>query len=309
LRRAFRIFPLYWVALTVVVVLDGLGGTRWWQVPFHYLLLNNLVPGRQQALFPVAWTLTLEVLFYIAVPLMASLIAGARRPIRAERLAALVLASWALSIVFCVFADLQGDGEIGLWLRGSFPAMWQMFCPGILLAIAPHLTGGGWQAWVKEFPWRPVALPLAVGALLLAAILFADAPLRFGIDVYQLLVDFSRPLFAVGYGVLIAAAIRARPWGGYSSWGFRLGLISYGIYLIHAVLADFLSREHLAPIPHDTLAAFVVNAAVLCSLTIALALVSWRWLEQPAIALGRRLGASWRGRRGAAIAPAAERSG
>jgi peptidoglycan/LPS O-acetylase OafA/YrhL len=148
-----------------------------------------------------------------------------------------------------------------------------------------------------------------VGALLLAAILFADAPLRFGIDVYQLLVDLSRPLFAVGYGVLIAAAIRARPWGGYSSWGFRLGLISYGIYLIHAVLADFLSREHLAPIPHDTLAAFVVNAAVLCSLTIALALVSWRWLEQPAIALGRRLGASWRGRRGAAIAPAAERSG
>ncbi len=309
LRRAFRIFPLYWVALTLVIALEGLGGTRWWQLLFHYLLLNNLIPGRQEALFSVAWTLTLEVLFYIAVPVMASLIATARRPIRAERLAALVLASWALSIVFCVLADLQRYGEIGLWLRGSFPAMWQMFCPGILLAIGPHLTDRRWRAWVVEFPRRPVALPLAVGALLVAATLFADAPLRFGINVYQLLFDFSRPLFAVGYGLLIAVAIRARPWGGYSSWGFRLGLISYGIYLIHPVLADFLLHEHLAPVPRDTVAAFVVNAAVLSLLTVALALVSWRWLEQPAIALSRRLGARWQRGRHAASAPVPERSG
>ena len=71
LRRGFRIFPLYWVAVTTVIVVNGLAGTQLWQVPFHYALLQNLVPGQQEALLTVAWTLTIEVLFYVAVPLLA----------------------------------------------------------------------------------------------------------------------------------------------------------------------------------------------------------------------------------------------
>ena len=75
-RRAARVFPLFWVALAAFVVIDGGHGTLAWQYPFHILLLNNLVPGRQAALYSVAWTLTLEVLFYAAVPLLAALIAA-----------------------------------------------------------------------------------------------------------------------------------------------------------------------------------------------------------------------------------------
>src|SRR5581483_2375697 len=69
-RRAARIYPLYWIALTAVIAVAGTAGTRGWQYPFHYLLLNNLIPGREEALFPAAWTLTLEALFYAALPLL-----------------------------------------------------------------------------------------------------------------------------------------------------------------------------------------------------------------------------------------------
>ncbi len=48
LRRGFRIFPLYWVAVTAMIVINGLGGTHLWQVPFHYALLQNLVPGSRR---------------------------------------------------------------------------------------------------------------------------------------------------------------------------------------------------------------------------------------------------------------------
>ena len=68
LKRAFRIFPLYWIALTAVILFAGAGATSLWQYPVHYALLHNLVPGRQGAILPVAWTLTLEALFYAAVP-------------------------------------------------------------------------------------------------------------------------------------------------------------------------------------------------------------------------------------------------
>jgi peptidoglycan/LPS O-acetylase OafA/YrhL len=291
LRRGLRIFPLYWLALGALIAIDGDAGTRAWQLPIHLLLLNNLVPGRQQALFPAAWTLTLEVLFYICVPLLAAAARGRRRPLSAERLAGFVLASWALSIAFTVGADLLGDGRAGLWLRGSLPAMWQMFCPGMLLAIAPHLTAPRWRRWLVERPARRTAIWVGAATLLGAAALFAAAPLRFGVVAYQLLQDASRPLFAVGYGLLIAAAIRGGDWGRRARWLPALGLVSYGIYLIHPVIIEFVLRERLTPAPHDTLASFALNAAVLAALTVLLALASWRWLERPAIGLGRRLGA------------------
>ena len=89
--------------------------------------------------------------------------------------------------------------------------MWQMFCPGLMLALVPQLAPGRVrEALVRPQPrravwWLPVSLSLTGGA-----VLAATAPLRFGIDIYQLLVDAARPLFAVGYGLIVAAAIADR---------------------------------------------------------------------------------------------------
>ncbi len=304
LRRALRIFPLYWLVLTVLIAIEGTAGTRPWQLVVHYLLLNNLVPGRQEALFPAAWTLSLEVLFYIAVPVVAWLLSRrARRPWSAERLSSLVILSFLASALFTVIADLQGDGQIGLWLRGSLPAMWLMFCPGILLAIAPHLTSPWWRRWVVDFPATRWAAGVVLLSVVAGAMLGADAPLRFGIVPYQLLVDASHPLFAIGYGLIVAAALRARPWAGGAGWLLTLGVVSYGIYLIHPVIEAFVLKEGFSPVAHDNALAFVVNTACLAALTIPLALVSWRFVEQPAIELGRRLAGRWSGRTSSTINP------
>jgi peptidoglycan/LPS O-acetylase OafA/YrhL len=279
-RRMVRIYPLYWIALTAVIALDGGQGTRGWQYVVHYLLLNNLVPGRQGALFSVAWTLTLEVLFYVALPGLALAIRAWHPSSPATWLARAVLLSWALSIAFTEIADLQGDGQTGLWLRGSLPAMWQMFCPGLLIAIAPQLPQGRLRALLVTLPRRSRVWPVvAVAAIVPGALLGAAAPLRFGIPVYQLLVDASRPLFAVGYGLVLAAAIAAP--AGRERLAPVLGVASYGIYLLHPVIAALLQRLGIVAARGESAGAFVVNAIVLAGLTIALALLSWHWLERP----------------------------
>lgn len=289
LRRGLRIYPLYWIALTVFIAIVGTTGTRAWQLVVHYALLNNLVPGREEALLAPAWTLTLEVLFYAAIPAVAITVRRAHPDgMTAERLAGIVVASWIASTAFAALADLPGDGRVGIWLRFLFPGMWQAFCPGILLAIAPHLGPGRWRRWLVELPATRVAAAVTIASLAGAALLSSTAPLRFGIVPYQLLSDASRPLFSLGYGLIVAAAIRARPWSEGRRWVLELGLASYGIYLIHPVVEQLMLDHGLRPIDSESIPAYIVNVAVLMAVTVPLAMASWHWLERPAIALARR---------------------
>ncbi len=299
IRRSLRIFPLYWVALTTVIAMAGAGAAALWHYPVHYALLHNLVPGRQGSILSVAWTLTLELLFYIAVPVLAIAIRRRRPAVTAERLAGLVMVSWAASILFAVGAGLHGPDQTGVWLRGSLPAMWQMFCPGILLAIGPHLRAGPWRRWVVERPAGRMALVVALVALPTAALLAAIPPLRFGFEAATVLTDLSRPLYAVGFGIVIAAAIRARAFGrGRGGFVLHLGLVSYGIYLLHAVILTALvgPARALVPLPREGLAAYGVHLVFLAGLTVIAASVSWRLFERPLIGLAGTLSERWRAR-------------
>ena len=308
LRRGARIFPLFWLALTAYLAIDGLQGTTAPQLVAHYLLVNNLVPGREEALLSVAWTLTLEMLFYAVLPLLALALVRSRalprgREARSSRLAALVLVSWLASSLFTAGADLLGDGEIGLWLRGSLPAMWQMFCPGLLLAVLAHGDLGAAPAdlagavklssalgRLREWLTTACAAALAAGLVIPAVVLSALAPLRFGVVPYQLIVDATRPLFALGYGIVVARAVlgrRAAP----SRALLELGLASYGLYLIHPIVIDFLlTHPSLIPIRGAGLGATAVHVVLVLAITVPAAVLSWRAVERPAIALARRAG-------------------
>ena len=114
--------------------------------------------------------------------------------------------------------------------------------------------------------------------------------------MYVLLHDLTRPLFAVGYGIVLALAIRSRPWGGrLRGMLVGLGIISYGIYLIHAVLLRLLEdeAESLVPLRHGGAFAYVVHAALLLGLTLPLAWLSWRFFERPILQRAVRFGNDW----------------
>jgi peptidoglycan/LPS O-acetylase OafA/YrhL len=71
-RRALRILPAYWTALTVLAIYPGISGVfsgDWWR---YYLFLQLYDGDTLSRAIPVAWTLCVEVSFYAALPLWAA---------------------------------------------------------------------------------------------------------------------------------------------------------------------------------------------------------------------------------------------
>ena len=87
-RRALRILPAYWLALTVLAIWPGITGVfteDWWRYYFFLQLYDARTLGLG---IPVAWTLCVEVTFYLLLPLWAL---AARRLSRQGELVALGL--------------------------------------------------------------------------------------------------------------------------------------------------------------------------------------------------------------------------
>jgi peptidoglycan/LPS O-acetylase OafA/YrhL len=291
-RRVFRIFPAYLVAFTAVLFLGFPRGAviEGWHLPVHAGLLHNLVRNQQQAIYGASWTLSIELIFYLCVPVGAWLLRRAtKKPIGAPVLMGCVGVIWALSIVWT-----YAVGEVSafhpvtvVWLRFLFPAMFSMFCPGIIVAIAVV----DWRRQGEPPKWfeaicthRWVTLAAIVGLCALG-----------GAGAYQLtdlqLFHVSRQAFAVAFGLVVMLAI-TRPdvkgtVGRVFAW---LGLISYGIYLWHAAIRQILFRHgsDWIPVRHLGATAFFVHFAFLLALTIPIAWLSWVFVERPSIHWAKR---------------------
>lgn len=71
-RRLLRIVPAYWLALTVLSIKPGLADVfthDWWR---YYGFLQIYDPVTRLSGLTVAWTLCIEVTFYLALPVYAA---------------------------------------------------------------------------------------------------------------------------------------------------------------------------------------------------------------------------------------------
>jgi peptidoglycan/LPS O-acetylase OafA/YrhL len=265
----FRILPLYWFA--VGLVLMGVGIHTYWHlnVPRRMLLLqiarwgaggvfeeswiNNYVNTSRITLF-VTWTLRYEWSFYLSL------------------------------------------------LALAIPARWRW--PGLLMPPALLISVIGYQllATQTERPWICVALFLV--GMTTAALKAAKPQLRLrrnlaSSGVILLLVlaflvftDLYKPppvlvlgaaFFLIGFGADLFGLLTSFP-------ARRLGNISYGIYLLQGpVLAVFVANRSIRALDlQSPLGHFLVSLLEAIAL-VALSTLTHRWIERPGIDLGRRL--------------------
>lgn len=311
-RRVLRIVPGYWAALTLLSVFPGIVGPfsgDWWRFYFFGQLYASRTVG---AGIPVAWTLCVEVSFYLLLPLWAR----ATRRVRVGRgersLLRMELAPLAL-LALCGAAVQVAASRLAIshLVSDSLLGQCTWFALGMALAVASVASERRGRDWpvLRAAAGHPGLCWIGAAACLAAL----AAVLRPGGEFTILLALSTRqPLVKTVAGLLLTAGLmvlvvtpavfgegtRGVPRRILASAPLALlGLISYGVYLWHLTVAELLglgANPALFSAPGLNLVGTIHHGRteVLFVLTLAascvLAALSYRFVELPFLRLKER---------------------
>jgi peptidoglycan/LPS O-acetylase OafA/YrhL len=303
-NRLLRIFPGYWLALIVTGLVlrsaylpplevqgRSLASERGALVA-NLLLVQAYSPSTLGTGIGPAWSLVVEMAFYLVLPLLAllaGLLATRTSPGRRWPWAAALAPAGVLLVVGQVGSQLMwrlpgagGSTWGGSWhavAARSFLTHASVFCAGVALAVLHTQLSRG--AVVLPRWWRPaawVAVPtVAVPTLLL-------------FDGYRITENRATVLFSISCAVLLALVVlprerRSTLVGLLTSRPLQWsGLVSYGVFLWHEPLIWFLRRQGWTTTGRD---GFALALLLTVAVTGLAALLSWRLVEQPAMRLKR----------------------
>lgn len=176
-RRVLRIIPGYWFALTALAIWPGITGvfTGDWYV--YYFFLQSYSPDTFGLGIAVAWSLCVEVAFYLTLPILATLLRrlslgkGEYAWMRGE-LAAIALlgaAGYAVRVA-------AAEGWIPKLMATNLPGMFTWFALGMACAVISVATENKASRFVDFVAKRPGLLWGAAFAFYVAISLYVSAP-------------------------------------------------------------------------------------------------------------------------------------
>ncbi|WP_075907526.1 acyltransferase family protein [Actinomadura sp. CNU-125] len=304
-KRALRIVPAYWVLIVVYMVTAGrahIGDPVTWVSLLTFTQVYVPDPWWSSDLGPAhlgqLWSLSVEVAWYVTLPLTAAVLSWAVRRARtgdmgtiAKRLLLAIGVYGALSFPFTLLAYFpERNTQMGVWLPRYF--VW--FALGMALAVV--------TVWARLDERRPVAALcnavadswaacwVAAAMLFVVAATPATGPLS--------LAESGGPWTSVLHMVLFGACALAfvapvalappehRAMGaalGNPVMRF-LGRVSYGLFLWQMIIIvayyEILDRTFRGSVPTDL--------PVLAAASIAAAALSYYLVERPMQAVARR---------------------
>jgi peptidoglycan/LPS O-acetylase OafA/YrhL len=308
-RRAARIFPALWLAISVTLVLLSTFRFSWASWASYFFLVQTYNHHDYDSSLGQLWTLGVEVSFYALLPVLARIVGGPRRgPDAVLRrhvavIAAMVVVTQAFNLAYYhgVITDLQAV----LWL----PNFLDWFAGGMVLAVLSAVpqetrafreTRRTIQTWASSGQTCVVLAAVLIGLSLLPLGMPRDfAPGLFWQWTAEHFLFLAAAFFlllplVLGSPGRVAAALGSR-------FGALLGSLSYSIYLWHPQLMQWLQRTFdIKPFTGQFPLLLVLTLAT----TLPVAAASWYLVEKPILDYtSRRLrGRSTRGTAPIAIA-------
>ena len=304
-NRALRILPAYWVvflvcALVLQSVLVREAGRlstgamdEPGQLARNLLMVQNYGPTSVVTGIGPTWSLAVEVVFYLALPLLVVCVAAPVRRARSHAARRLIVLAPAAVLLL---VGLSGKAAAAWLLPPAWPyagwdATWHavlgrsfwcqadLFAFGMVLAVVRVEWEEGRLRLFRG--WRVLA-GLAAGACYLITAVMTDTREHLSYSPYNTLVALACALL-LALVVLVPAAERSRLVRVLDTRALVwLGIVSYSIFLWHEPVARWVSSHGLGS---AGAAGFFVNVALVAGLTFALSAISYRFVEAPALRL------------------------
>ncbi len=286
-RRALRIIPAYWVALTLLAIYPGLLGfsDHWWR--FYTFTQIYWSDSIVQGIGP-AWTLCIEVSFYLVLPFLAAGIARLRPSVGGELGILLGLAACVIVFRWVIqgYTPPFSDWRV---LHNTLLSYFDWFAYGMILAVlsvAWHGREAGSPVLVTIIrrPWVPWAAALAV-------FVFVALGMNLSRGFFVTYTQWNFFGEHVGYAAVAFLLLLPAIFGDWAGgWPRRLlawpvlgwlGLVSYGIFLWHSnIMLEINDHGAQGWLPGSGFLSLLIPVL---AITIPIATASYYLVEKPAL--------------------------
>ncbi|WP_299773799.1 acyltransferase [uncultured Pseudoteredinibacter sp.] len=276
-RRFLRIFPAFWLQLLLLVALASVAGIAFelegtWHFIRHALLLINLPPWMDMPINPVWWTLPVEFTFYLLLPFMA-VVFRSRSLIYLLLFGLLLTICWRLAVFS--YYDLENYAS-KIYVLDALPGVMFTFCLGLAVALSgkskaiTFLSGGlAFNFAIVGFVGLLVLLKLNLASYWSGGLLLLVWPAMVAVCLTVIVVRLKF------YEVRLLSSKVLQ----------YLGDISFGIYLWHYPVLQFLSL-HIENTDQG-FGSMLISLLATLAITVVLAHLSYRLLELPCMRLFR----------------------
>ena len=290
-RRALRILPGYWVALSVLA-LAGLVSldSRFWeqyglvQVYDRIEVFNGIV---------AAWSLATEAAFYLLLPVLVSILMldrAATRRARVRTAALMTVVLWAWSASFTLWLRAGQGSRPSIWFN-ALPGTLDWFALGMGLAVLSVAVTGAERPpqIVALLERRPGVSWLAAAGVFLYVSLAIGASGPFGLAPSTGGYVLRHLLYGAIAVLVVAPAVFSRRAGTVVQRVLGhpivsgLGVISYGIFLYNGPFVVWIGNHHALGLGAGR--PFLGDLLVTLALTIPAAALSYRLIERPLLRL------------------------
>lgn len=228
-------------------------------VMLHGTVPTEILPRASMTFLPAAWSISLEWQFYLIAPLVLA--------------AAMSANAWRAIVTFALLVvayALYSKGKMGTWVL-----------PAFIIAGAPYFAVGIISRLIGDKVAGLQIHPLALSAI--AALLI----ISFAPGQYALLLWI--PIFLFLHSGRTDWSTKAFDWIFANPVARWVGEGSYSLYLIHRPVQVVMATLAISYVPNiqKPLMLAVQLAAVV--LAVPVALLMWKLIEKPGMALGRRL--------------------
>lgn len=271
-RRAFRIFPFYWLACFLYAYLNGFS---FWEILPNLTMYFGFTRFHGWSLFDADWSIFVEEVFYVTLPFLFKRVGDRRKATE------FIVIAYAIKVIWRILGYTQMK-RWGINFIIDFPFNhWPSFAFGIALY------------WWSE---GILASALFTRASLRVAIESAGAILLFfALFQCEWLIPPAFALFillATSEKTLFGRLARAH-WLGY------FGRCCYSIYLLHFLIMSLLdpirvhSLNYLGVKPIQVGLAMSLWFPVVLLVCLFVGTLTFYAIEQPCIAAARALTSGW----------------